>query len=56
MDGVFANWEREREKRIVIYCLNFIDGFFCLFIFLNFEFGIFAKSAFIDKKISKYLS
>lgn len=48
--------ERERKKRIVIYCLNFIDGFFCLFIFLNFEFGIFAKSAFIDKKISKYLS
>lgn len=54
MDGVFANWEREREKRIVTYCLNFIDVF-CLFIFLNFEFGIFAKSAFIDKKISKYL-
>lgn len=48
--------EREREKRIVTYCLNFIDVFFCLFIFLNFEFGIFAKSAFIDKKISKYLS
>lgn len=29
--------EREREKRIVTYCLNFIDVFFCLFIFLNFE-------------------
>lgn len=56
MDGVFANWEREREKRIVIYCLNFIDVFFCLFIFLNFEFDISVKNAFIDKKISKYLS
>lgn len=47
--------EREREKNCNIL-LKFYRCFFCLFIFLNFEFGIFAKSAFIDKKISKYLS